>query len=168
MSAQTLQDLVDSLYEDFGGFGDYSEGYILDWVLDNSNLGKLNYLIGSSFSGNYLLNPSGIITGGTISPDMGGEESSIYQKLFECAFCQKQVRETLYGVAGRTTGSSSDWISLKEGDSQITRLNRNEVLKSAKAAQRDCQTDLEFMVLNYLKYKNSAEQVLSEDYDRYL
>lgn len=168
MSAQTIQDLVDSLYEDFGEFGGYSKSYILNWVLDQSNLGKLNYLIGSSFSGSFLLNPSGIVTGGSISPEMGGEESSIYQKLFECSFCQKQVRETMYGMAGRSSGDSSDWISLKEGDSHITRVNRNEVLKSLKSTQKECQSDLEYMVLNYLKYKNEPEQALSEDWNRYL
>lgn len=197
MPSSYIQDLIDSLYEDFSDSSNYSKSYIQNWVVDRSNLGKLNSLIGTSFSGGLVVSQEEIdynlsfddlsllyqgqniyfvgeftgqsfpITGAFVYPIMGGEESAIYQKLFESDFYRKRVRETLNGVAG-ANGLSSDWVSLKEGDSSITRVNKSEVLKTLKSIQESVRVDLEYMVLNYLKYKTDPGQCLSENYDRYL
>lgn len=161
-----VSDFVDSLYEQYDGVGDYSKSYFLNWVTDKTNLGKLNFLIGTSYSGERFFDASGVVESGAVYPEMNGEEAAIFEKLFECEFYKRQVRYSAQGMANRIS-DGSDWVSLKEGDTHITKINRNEILKNFRAVADSAKGDLEFMVLNYLKYKNEPEQLLSEDYDRY-
>jgi hypothetical protein len=95
-----------------------------------------------------------------ITPEMGSEETAIYQKIFELDFYNKQARNTLKGAAGYSGG---DWTSLREGDSSITRVNRNEVAKNYKSLATEARLEVEKMVQSYLKFRATPQQVVGDD-----
>jgi len=156
----SLTDLVESTYSDLGEMSNYSVEYLSGWYLDNSNIGKLNNLIDSSFSGCVLKDSLGVVTGGYITGDLNGEEQGIFKKLFEYEYYNRQTKYALSGMAG---ANANDWITIKEGDSSIQRVNKNESVKTLRQLSRDARQDLEFMVMNYLKFNTSPEQVTGDD-----
>ena len=88
-----------------------------------NNIGELNTLIFTSFSGSGI----GVTDSIKIVPEnkFGYEESGIFKQLYLKHFYRKKARNVLKGI-----DSSVDFISLREGDSMITRTNKNEIAKT--------------------------------------
>jgi hypothetical protein len=86
---------------------------------------------------------------------------AIYKKIFEVDYYAKSARNVLHGAAGLVPGQ--DWVSLKEGDSSITRSNRNEVARTYKTLSKDTTDELNRMVNSYLKFKSLPQQVVGDD-----
>lgn len=156
-----FNDFIRSVYEEIGEEAGYSYEYLAYWFAGNYNLGRLNGLIGTCFSGSYSTGVYGEMKNYEIMPEIGAEESAIYQKIFELDFYNKQARNTLRGAAGSGGG---DWISLKEGDSSITRSNKNEVAKNYRGLAKDTREELNNMVQSYLKFRALPQQVVGDDY----
>jgi hypothetical protein len=89
---------------------------------------------------------------------MGLEESGIYKKLYLKHFYQKKARNVLKGI-----DSSVDFISLREGDSMITRTNKNEIAKTYRGMAKDAEEDLEKAVYAYNYYNAVPRQVAGGD-----
>jgi hypothetical protein len=157
-----FDDFIQSVYDEIGEQAGYSQEYLANWFAGNSNLGRLNNLIDASFSGSYVTGSYGEILSYDIDPDLSSSEMSIYKKIFEIDYYNKQARYSLSGAAGVAGGN--DWISLREGDSAITRINRNEVARTFRSMSKDCSEDLDKMVSSYLKFNNSPQQVVGDDY----
>jgi hypothetical protein len=155
-----FNDFIRSVYEEIGEEAGYSFEYLAYWFAGNYNLGRLNTLIDTCYSGSYATGQYGEMTSYTITPEMGSEETAIYQKIFELDFYNKQARNTLKGAAGYSGG---DWISLREGDSSITRVNRNEVAKNYKSLATDTRSEIDQMVQSYLKFRATPQQVVGDD-----
>jgi len=155
-----FNDFIRSVYEEIGEGAGYSYEYLAYWFAGNYNLGRLNTLIDTCYSGSYVTGNYGEMTSYTIVPEIGSEEISIYQKIFELDFYNKQARNTLKGAAGYGGG---DWISLSEGDSSITRSNKNEVAKSYKSLAADTREQLDKMIQSYLKFRATPQQVVGDD-----
>ena len=156
-----FDDFIQSVYDEIGESAGYSQEYIANWFAGSSNLGRLNNLIGTSYSGSYSTGSYGEITSYNIEPDLGGDEMAIYKKIFEVDYYNKQARHSLSGVAG--ANSINDWLTLKEGDSSITRTNRNEVARTFKSLSSETRQELMNMVDSYLKFKNVPQQVVGDD-----
>lgn len=156
-----FDDFIQSVYDEVGESAGYSQEYLAAWFAGVSNLGRLNNLIGSSYSGSYTTGSYGEITSYDIEPDLGGDEMAIYKKIFEVDFYNKQARNSLSGIAG--AGSSSDWLTLKEGDSSITRINRNEIARTFKSLSTESREELKQMVDSYLKFRTLPQQVVGDD-----
>ena len=154
-------DFIRSVHEEIGDAAGYSFEYLAYWFAGNYNLGRLNSLIGTCYSGSYNTGVYGELTDYTIDPALGGDEQAIYQKIFEIDFYSKQSRNVLAGAAAY--GSGSDWISLREGDSSITRVNKNEVAKSYKMLVDSSKAELDKMVNSYLKFRAVPQQVAGDD-----
>jgi hypothetical protein len=154
-----LSNFIENVYHDLGNPDDYPVFRLSGWFLDNANIGKLNNLIGTSFSGSRDVDSYGNITGYSIQPEMGYNELAIYKMLFDYEYFKNMTRD----VARSAVSSSSDWISLKEGDSSITRVNKNELSKNFRGLASDAKKDLDSAVKMYLKYNSVAEQVAGDD-----
>tara|TARA_Y100000356_G_scaffold45655_1_gene35929 strand:+ start:1634 stop:2122 length:489 start_codon:yes stop_codon:yes gene_type:complete len=115
-----------------------------------NNIGELNTLIFTSFSGSGEAGKSSHV----FHPKMGLEESGIYKKLYLKHFYQKKARNVLKGI-----DSSVDFISLREGDSMITRTNKNEIAKTYRGMAKDAEEDLEKAVYAYNYYNAAPRQV---------
>jgi hypothetical protein len=156
-----FNDFIRSVHEEIGEDAGYSHEYLAYWFAGNYNLGRLNSLIGTCFSGLYHTGVYGEMLNYEIAPEMGSEETAIYQKIFELDFYTKQARNTLRGAAGSGGG---DWITLREGDSSITRSNKNEVAKSYRGLANDTKEELNKMIQSYLKHRAMPQQVVGDDF----
>jgi hypothetical protein len=121
-----------------------------------NSIGELNTLIFTSFSGSgeaghpdQAFVPSG---------QFGLEESGIYKKLYLRHFYQKKSRNVLKGI-----DSSVDFITLREGDSMITRTNKNEIAKMYRSLAKDAAEELEKAVYAYNFYQAKPRQVAGSE-----
>ena len=119
-----------------------------------NNLGELNTLIFTTFSGSGDGgHPDQIFT-----PKLGIEESGIYKQLYLRHFYKKKARNVLKGI-----DSSVDFISLREGDSMITRTNKNEIAKTYRGMAKDAEEELEKQVYAYNFYQSRHRQVVGSE-----
>ncbi len=119
-----------------------------------NNIGELNTLLFTSFSGSGEAGQDTHV----FHPTMGLEESGIYKKLYLKHFYQKKARNVLKGI-----DSSVDFVTLREGDSMITRTNKNEIAKVYRGFAKDATEELEKAVYAYNFYQAAPRQVAGND-----
>jgi hypothetical protein len=109
--------------------------YMSGWL--ESNLGQLNILLDTTLSG----------TGASISI----EQQSVFYEMYMLHWYKKQARNVLKGIA-----SSSDFISLRDQDTSITRNNRNESAKTYYNLIKSTQDKIDDLVIKYRTYEFSS------------
>lgn len=150
MISYSVHDLADEI---FGNEFDYDSGYaqfyfISGWLA--SNIGQLNTKIYSSYSvENGLFEPTG---------SFKAEERAIYKQMYLYEFYTKKTRQVLRGI-----DSSVDFVSLKEGDTMITRTNKNELAKTYRGLANDARDELQKLITAYTIYQAAPLQVAGED-----
>lgn len=159
IQSYTLSYFINNIYNELGEPIDYSSQKISAWVLDNANLGKLNNLIGTSFSGVAYTNDCGNVTGYGIEPAIRNDQLAIYKMLFDFEYFKNQARF----ATSSSLIEGEDWITLGEGDSKVQRINKNEIAKNFRALARDTKNDLDKAVKMYLKYNSIPDQVVGDD-----
>ena len=161
MSTQTytISNFINGVYDELGNPSDYPPERITAWFLDNSNLGKLNNLIGTCFSGIAYTNDCGNVTGYGIEPGVRNDQFAIYKMLFDYEYFKGEARN----MAKSSATIGNDWTNLKEGDSSITKINKNEISKNLRSLSRDAKEDLDKAVKLYLKYNAIPDQVAGDD-----
>jgi len=150
MISYSVHNLADEI---FGNEFDYDSGYaqfyfISGWLANN--IGQLNNRLFTSYevSGAYFA-PTG---------SFKQEERAIYKQMYLYEFYTKKTRQVLRGV-----DSEVDFISLREGDSMITRTNKNELAKTYRGLANDANTELEKLITSYNMYQAAPVQVAGED-----
>lgn len=161
MGSFYFDDFIQSVYDEIGEQAGYSQEYLANWFAGNSNLGRINVLLDTTFSGTYTTGVYGEILSYDIEPDLGQQEMAIYKKIFEMDYYNRQARYALSGVGVLANGG--DWTSLREGDSSITRANRNDVARTFRSISNDVKAELDQMVNSYLKFKSKPQQVVGDD-----
>jgi hypothetical protein len=156
VSNNYFYDFVNSVYDQIGEPAAYPLPRVSGWLLDNSNLGKLNNLIGTNYVSEYL---TGVTTGYAILPEPGNNELAVYSLLFEYNYYSQLARDTAISA----TTAAGDWTSLGEGDSRISRVNKNEVSKTLRGIAADTKQSLDKSVKMYLKYEATPNQVVGDD-----
>jgi hypothetical protein len=152
----TLTYFINNIYNELGEPSDYSPQKISAWVLDNANLGKLNNLIGTCFAGVSYTNDCGNVTGYGIEPAIRNDQLAIYKMLFDYEYFKSESRN----MAKSSATIGSDWTNLREGDSSITKINKNEISKTFRGLSRDAKEDLDKAVKLYLKYNAVPDQIV--------
>ena len=150
MISYSVHNLADEI---FGNEFDYDSGYaqfyfISGWLANN--IGQLNNRLFTSYevSGAYFA-PTG---------SFKQEERAIYKQMYLYEFYTKKTRQVLRGV-----DSEVDFISLREGDSMITRTNKNELAKTYRGLANDANAELEKLITSYNMYQAAPMQVAGED-----
>lgn len=156
---QNLEEFFNNVYLDIGEPSDYSVSRISAWFLDISNLGKLNNLIGTCFEVKELQDNHCNITGYEIYPYLKSDQLAIYKMLFEYDYYKKEASN----AARSALVNGNDWTSLSEGDSSISRVNRNEVAKNLRSMYKDVKESLDQAVKMYLKYNAIPDQIVGDD-----
>lgn len=156
---QAFQKFVNGLYYDLGQPSDYPESRLSAWLLDSANIGKLNNLIGTCISGVAIQDDNCNIVGYNLNPYPDNDQLAIYKMLFDYEYFRSEARST----ARSASSSGGDWISLKEGDSSISRVNKNEISKNFRALSKDAKEDLDKAVKMYLKYNAVPDQIVGDD-----
>lgn len=155
----TLTYFINNIYNELGEPADYSSQKISAWILDNANLGKLNNLIGTCFSGVTYTNDCGNITGYGIEPAIRNDQLAVYKMLFDYEYFKGEARN----MAKSSATMGNDWTELREGDSSIKKINKNEISKNFRTLSRDAKEDLDKAVKLYLKYNAIPDQIAGDD-----
>lgn len=129
------------------------------WFLDNANVGKLNNLIGTQISGVSYKDDDGVVTGYDLVPNPTNDQLAIYKMIFDCDYFKNQSKN----LARSASTIGNDWTDLKEGDSSIKKINKNEISKNFRGLAKDCQEELNRSVKMYLKYGAIPDQVVGDD-----
>jgi hypothetical protein len=79
--------------------------------------------------------------------------------IFDCDYFKNQSKN----LARSATTIGSDWTDLREGDSSIKKINKNEISKNFRGLAQDCQAELKKNVQMYLKYGAIPQQVAGDD-----
>jgi hypothetical protein len=154
-----FDNFVNNIYTELDQPSDYSKARISGWFLDSANVGQLNNLIGTSYQPTAFRDTSGNMTGFGIVPIVSGNELGIFKLLFEYNYYYRLSRYTATSVM--TVGQ--DWVSMREGDSSITRINYNEVSKNLRGLAKDAKESLDKAVKMYLKYGAIPQQIAGDD-----
>jgi len=150
MVAYSVHDLADEIFaNEFEYDSGYAQFYYISGWLAN-NVGLLNTKIYSQYSvQNSNFEPTGLFQ---------QEERSIYKQMYLYEFYTKKTRQVLRGV-----DSSVDFVTLREGDTMITRTNKNELAKTYRGLANDAREEMERLVSNYNIYQAAPVQVAGED-----
>lgn len=117
---------------------------ISGWL--QSNLGKLNTVIYSNFSGD----GSGIPV----------EAQSIHKELYLYSYYSKQARNALRGIINSSASSDgSNILSVKDADSEVRFVNKNEVSKVYRGLASDSKETLDKLVAYYNIYAAEPRQL---------
>lgn len=73
-------------------------------------------------------------------------------------FYVKKTRQVLRGV-----DSAVDFVSLREGDTAITRTNKNELAKTYRGLAKDAKEELDQLTSHYKIYRAAPVQVAGLD-----
>jgi hypothetical protein len=150
MVAYSVHDLADEIFaNEFEYDSGYAQFYYISGWLAN-NVGLLNTKIYSQYSvQNSNFEPTGFFQ---------QEERSIYKQMYLYEFYTKKTRQVLRGV-----DSSVDFVTLREGDTMITRTNKNELAKTYRGLANDAREEMERLVSSYNIYQAAPVQVAGED-----
>ena len=150
MTSYSVHNLADEIFaNEFEYDTGYAQFYYISGWLAN-NIGMLNNRLFSSFevSGSYFT-PTG---------SFKQEERAVYKQMYLHEFYTKKTRQVLRGI-----DSSVDFITLREGDSMITRTNKNELAKPYRGLANDAKEELEKLITSYNMYQSEPLQVAGED-----
>lgn len=150
-----VSDMASDIYSDEfdSSTGHATLSSISGWLANN--IGTLNTEIHTSFSG------SGTDSGDTYfqpTGSFGFEEMTIYKKMYIAGYYDKKARNVL-----NTIGASVDFLSIKEGDTVITRTNKNEISKTYRGFAKDNREDIVRLVEKYNAFSASPRQVAGYD-----
>ena len=150
MVAYSVHDLADEIFaNEFEYDSGYAQFYYISGWLAN-NVGLLNTKIYSQYSvQNSNFEPTGLFQ---------QEERSIYKQMYLYEFYTKKTRQVLRGV-----DSSVDFVTLREGDTMITRTNKNELAKTYRGLANEAREEMERLVSSYNIYQAAPVQVAGED-----
>jgi hypothetical protein len=121
--------------------GAVPRSYIQAWL--ESNLGLLNTRINTSYSG--------------ISAELDLESSAIYKEMYMSHYYRKQSRNALRGLVGNSDGA--DVLSIRDGNSSVSFVNKNEVSKVYKSLADDCDSKVEKLAHQYNMYQSEPLQL---------
>ena len=135
-----IDDLATEIWNDeFGGAANApTVQFITSWL--ENNLGQLNTLLNTEFSG--------------VDPEWQLEEPNIYKLLYLKHYYGKKARDTLRGI-----DEAADFITIREGDTMITRTNKNEVSKTYLNLSKDIQVEINDLVAKYNVYNSRPIEV---------
>lgn len=120
--------------------------YVSGWL--EANIGKLNVLIHSDFSG--------------VDPDLEAEENAIFAQLYMYNYYNKRNRDILRGA----DASSLEWTRITEGDSTVVRSSKVEIAREMRAAAEMAKQEIDALVVKYNNYQAEPRQVRMGDAGR--
>ena len=148
-----LEDLASGIVEtEFDGdTGIATVASVSGWLFEN--LGRLNNYIYTDFSGDTANGTYGVI-------DI--EAQSILKELYLYNYYTKQARNALRGITDSSV-SGDNILSLKDGESSVSFINRNEVSKVYRGLANDSLANIERLSASYNIYQAQPRQLHGVD-----
>ena len=144
-----LEDLASGIVvTEFGGdTGIVTVSNVSGWLYEN--LGQVNTYLYTDFSG---YEASG--TDGT----MDIEAQNIFKELYLSNYYNREARNALRGIVSSAV-SGDNVLSLKDGESAVTFVNRNEVSKVYRGLANDCMGKVTRLAAQYNIYQAQPRQL---------
>jgi hypothetical protein len=89
-----------------------------------------------------------------VIPELGSEILGIFSEMYKSDYYNQKIME-LFGAGGL------DWVTMKEGDTTITRVNSTEKAKVFKDMKKQADYNVRFLVASYL---NNGVKPTSSDF----
>ena len=148
-----LEDLASGIvqYEFDSDTGIATVAAVSGWLFEN--LGQVNTYLYTDFSGENASGSNGV---------MDIEAQNVLKELYLCNYYTKQARNALRGIVNSNV-SGDNVLSLKDGESAVTFVNRNEVSKVYKGLAGDCMDNVVRMAGQYNIYAGQPRQTVGID-----
>ena len=117
------------------------------WLYEN--LGRVNTYLYTNFSGDNATGTYEI---------MDIEAQNILKELYLSNYYDKEARNALRGIT-KSSVSGDNVLSLKDGESAVTFINRNEVSKVYRGLANDCMDKVTQMAAQYNIYQAQPRQL---------
>ena len=115
----------------------------------NENLGQVNTYLYTDFFGDAATGSYGAIH---------VEAHSVLKELYLSNYYNKQARNALRGIADSSV-SGDNILSLRDGESAVTCVNRNEVSKGYRGLASDCMDRVTQLAAQYNIYQAQPRQL---------
>ena len=148
-----LEDLASGIVEtEFDGdTGIATVAAVSGWLFEN--LGTLNTYIYTDFAGDGATGTYG---------EIDTEAQNILKELYLNKYYKKEARNALRGIISSSV-SGDNVLSLKDGESSVTFVNRNEVSKVYRGLAADSMDNVVRMAAQYNIYQAEPRQLFGID-----
>ena len=144
-------DIADEVFRELGEPTILSIPAISFWL--RANIGQLNNYIHTEF----LVNTSDLEIKTSAGVEIGEEEKAVLKKMYFIHFYDQKLRTHM------TTLDTDTVISVRDGDSSVTKINRNEITRSIAAIKNQEYDELNQMIQAYNSQKGYPRQVAGDD-----
>jgi hypothetical protein len=147
--ATVLEDLASGIVvtEFDGDTGIATVANVSGWLYEN--LGQVNTYLYTDFTGDLASGTYGV---------MDIEAQNVLKELYLSNYYNKQARNALRGIVDSSV-SGDNVLSLKDGESSVTFINRNEVSKVYRGLASDCMEKVTRMAAQYNIYQAEPRQL---------
>ena len=144
-----LEDLASGIVttEFDGDTGIATVASVSGWLYEN--LGQVNTYLYTNFSGDNATGTYGF---------MDIEAQNVLKELYLSNYYNKEARNALRGIT-KSSVSGDNVLSLRDGESAVTFINRNEVSKVYRGLANDCMDKVTQMAAQYNIYQARPRQL---------
>jgi len=144
-----LEDLASGIVttEFDGDTGIATVASVSGWLYEN--LGQVNTYLYTNFSGDNATGTYGF---------MDIEAQNVLKELYLSNYYNKEARNALRGIT-KSSVSGDNVLSLRDGESAVTFINRNEVSKVYRGLASDCMDKVTKMAAQYNIYQAQPRQL---------
>ena len=144
-----LEDLASGIVttEFNGDTGIATVASVSGWLYEN--LGQVNTYLYTNFSGDNSTGTYGF---------MDIEAQNVLKELYLSNYYNKEARNALRGIT-KSSVSGDNVLSLRDGESAVTFINRNEVSKVYRGLANDCMDKVTQMAAQYNIYQAQPRQL---------
>tara|TARA_R100000700_G_C3179119_1_gene155347 strand:- start:6072 stop:6557 length:486 start_codon:yes stop_codon:yes gene_type:complete len=144
-----LEDLASGIVvtEFDGDTGIATVSSVSGWLYEN--LGQVNTYLYTDFNGEDATGLYG---------EMDVEAQSVLKELYLCNYYNKEARNALRGIVSSNV-SGDNVLSLRDGESSVTFINRNEVSKVYRGLASDCMEKVTRLAAQYNIYQAQPRQL---------
>ena len=144
-----LEDLASGIVttEFDGDTGIATVASVSGWLYEN--LGQVNSYLYTNFSGDNATGTYGF---------MDIEAQNVLKELYLSNYYNKEARNALRGIT-KSSVSGDNVLSLRDGESAVTFINRNEVSKVYRGLANDCMDKVTKMAAQYNIYQAQPRQL---------
>jgi len=144
-----LEDLASGIVttEFDGDTGIATVASVSGWLYEN--LGQVNTYLYTNFSGDNAKGTYGF---------MDIEAQNVLKELYLSNYYNKEARNALRGIT-KSSVSGDNVLSLRDGESAVTFINRNEVSKVYRGLANDCMDKVTKMAAQYNIYQAQPRQL---------
>ncbi len=144
-----LEDLASGIVttEFDGDTGIATVASVSGWLYEN--LGQVNTYLYTNFSGDNATGTYGF---------MDIEAQNVLKELYLSNYYNKEARNALRGIT-KSSVSGDNVLSLRDGESAVTFINRNEVSKVYRGLANDCMDKVTQMASQYNIYQAQPRQL---------